>query len=83
MNNLSNLDVSRQLPHHAHRGPAMTSSTCKAKIHHRKRRSERVVYQETTYLTDDLELVEIRYEALSARMALEELFCEGFLGSGR
>jgi hypothetical protein len=79
MNNLSNLDASRQPPHRAHRGPASASSTCKTKIYHRKRRSERLAHEEVTYLSDDLELVELRYEALRARMALEDLFSEGFV----
>jgi hypothetical protein len=83
MNNLSNPDVSRQPPHRAHRGPAMSSDTCKAKIQHRKRRIERLAYEEATYHADDLELIEIRYQALRARMALEEVFAEGSLSSDR
>jgi hypothetical protein len=79
MNNLSNVDASRQPPHRAHRAPAIATSACKAKIYHRKRRSERLVYEEVAYLSDELELVELRYEALHARMVLEELFSEGFL----
>ena len=74
MNGLSNSEVSRQRPHQAHRVPAMTTSACKAKVQHHKPRSERLAYEQVTYLIDDLELVELRYQALRARMTLEELF---------
>jgi hypothetical protein len=77
MNNLSSSGLTRQPTHRTHRGAAIVSSQCSARLHHRKERAE-AIHEEITYLNQDLELVEVRYQALRARMVLEELFCEGF-----
>jgi hypothetical protein len=76
MNGL-NPEVSRRRPHQAHRVPAMTTTACTTKVQHRKRRSERLAYEEVIWI-EDLELLELRYQALRARMTLEELFSDGF-----
>jgi hypothetical protein len=81
MNNLSNSEVTRQPPHRAHRGATIVSSHCSARMQHRKERSESATPERATSLNDELELVEIRYQALRARMAMEELFSEGLASS--
>jgi hypothetical protein len=78
MNNLLNSEPTHPSWHRLHRGAIMISSSCSARISHRRERLERVLYEDITCLNDDLELVEIRYQALRARMVLEELFSEGF-----
>jgi len=78
MNNLLNSEAAHLLRHRLHRGASMISSSCSARISHRKGRLERAMYEHITCLNEDLELVEIRYQALRARMVLEELFSEGF-----
>lgn len=77
MNNLSNSPASRQLPHRAHRATPTLSSHCSERLLHRRERPIGMRYEDLTCLSDDLELVEIRYQALRARMVLEDLFSEG------
>jgi hypothetical protein len=78
MNNLLNSEATHPPRHRLHRGANMISSSCSARTSHRKGRLERAMYEDVTCLNDELELVEIRYQALRARMVLEELFSQGF-----
>jgi hypothetical protein len=75
METLLNSDISRP-QHRAHRVPALRSRNCSDSVGRRKQRS--TAPREVAFTIDDqLELIEMRYQALRARMILEELFAEG------
>jgi hypothetical protein len=78
MTNLWNSEATHSPRHRSHRGTAVVSGSCSARMSHRRERLEPTAAEEITCLNEELELVEFRYQALRARMVLEELFSEGF-----